>query len=368
MAEPPKKETGPKGKPSGFPDQKSPLRDALVSPTSVFVENLLRNNRLLEALGPTFVGNILPLSAPVGTLGSLLTLGEPFLKKQHELEKEISALRRQIQDQAQALDDKKSFAEESKGQVKELEQKLLELSQKQRLGFLLNCVDQNGQRALLQSENFQKLFLEQRECLSLVISVDIRRSTELMLKARTPEAFAAFITTLCSDLMDIIKQSYGVIDKFTGDGVLGFFPDFYSQQDMAYYAVSAADKCHAAFKRHYKDHRRSFKSILNDVGLGIGIDYGTVHLVQIAGGLTVVGEPVVYACRLSGAPAGVTLLNQPAYDEITDRFGKYCFTTERLLEIKHEGTILAYAVNLNGKSYSAAIPEWVSTIIAEAGS
>jgi class 3 adenylate cyclase len=139
------------------------------------------------------------------------------------------------------------------------------------------------------------------------MSIDIRRSTELMLKARSPEEFASFITTLSTELMKIVMESYGVFDKFTGDGVLAFFPEFYSGPEAASYAIATADKCHAAFARHYRTFRKSFTSVLTEIGLGIGIDYGSVHLVQLGRGLTVVGTAVVYACRLSGAPAGGTL-------------------------------------------------------------
>lgn len=121
MAEPPKKEAGPKENPSGSSDQKSSLRDALVSPTSVFLQNLLRSQGVVEAIGYSLAKSIPPSSVAISYLGSLLTLGEPFLRKQHELEEEISALRRQIQDQAKTLDQKKSSAEEYKAQAKELE-------------------------------------------------------------------------------------------------------------------------------------------------------------------------------------------------------------------------------------------------------
>src|SRR5262249_2842053 len=148
---------------------------------------------------------------------------------------------------------------------------------------------------LLESEEFRKMFSQSQGCPAFVMSVDIRRSTELMLKARTPEQFANFITTLCRDLESIVKSNYGVFDKFTGDGVLCFFPEFFTGDDAGYWVVKAANECHRAFELRYREFRSSFSTILIEVGLGIGIDYGTVHLVQMAGGLTVVGSPVVYA-------------------------------------------------------------------------
>ena len=48
-------------------------------------------------------------------------------------------------------------------------------------------------------------------------------------------------------------------------------------------------------------------------GLGIGIDYGTVALVDSFASLTVVGPAVVYACRFTFSPAGKTYLNEQAY-------------------------------------------------------
>jgi hypothetical protein len=84
-----------------------------------------------------------------------------------------------------------------------------------------------------------------------------------------------------------------------------------------------------------------------------------VRLVQVAGGLTVVGEPVVYACRLASGPPKVTLANQPAFEQISAKFGGLCFAEEQNHEIKHEGTMLAYEVRLNGRGYVPARPEWL---------
>lgn len=278
---------------------------------------------------------------------------------------QLLANRKKVEDQAKALREEKSSGKEQEKKIAALEASLLELRAKEQIGFLLSRVNQTAQQRLLASHDFRKIFLETKECEAFVMSVDIRRSTELMLKARRPDAFADFITTLCTDLMNIITEHYGVFDKFTGDGVLAFFPDFYSGEAAAYYAVAAADRCHNSFRDHYQRFRRSFSSVLTGTGLGIGLDYGTVHLVQMAGGLTVVGAPVVYACRLSGAPAGVTLVNQPAYEVISDHFGATCFIDETTVEFKHEGSMLAYQVRLNGREHKPILPSWLQVNASE---
>jgi class 3 adenylate cyclase len=299
----------------------------------------------------------------VSGLGDYSKIGlwadQEFVSSVKSFEDEVAELRKQVESQALALSKQKSSAETKEGKIAELQKSFDELNAKLQLQFLLGRVHPAAQRELLNSETFREQFVQPDETPAVVLSVDIRRSTELMLKARTPQAFADFVTTLCSDMMRIITEQFGVFDKFTGDGVLAFFPEFYSGPDAVFYAVEAADKCHASFQQHYQQFRRSFTSVLTDTGLGIGLDYGPVHLVQIAGGITVVGAPVVYACRLGSAPPNVTLANQPAYEVLSDRCGSSCFIEERILEIKHEGSMLAYAVRRNGREYAPAQPAWL---------
>ena len=63
-----------------------------------------------------------------------------------------------------------------------------------------------------------------------------------------------------------------------------------------------------------------FTAILKDTGLGIGIDKGLSNLVIMNNSFTVIGPPVVYACRFSNAKAGETLLNQSAYEDIFEKY------------------------------------------------
>ena len=337
-----------------------PPKKNLVMPAPATMAPDLDSSGYLASLGipPDPLGQ--PPLGPLARWQRLLD--EESEKKQRELEDETNRLRRKFEEELQAIRKELFVSKEREKRIKQLEQTLAELQKNQRLGFLLNCVNDEGYRHLLNSEKFQQLFLDKAECSSLVVAIDIRRSTELMLKARNADAFASFIAKLCAELMDIIKHSYGVIDKFTGDGVISFFPEFYTGPDAAYYAVSAAQKCHEAFDRHYRANRRSFTSILTDTGLGIGIDSGTIQLVQMAGSLTVVGEPVVYACRLSGAPAGQTLLNQAAYELLMVSHGGACFVKETSIEIKHESPMLVYEVKLNDTAAAPKIPDWVKEV------
>ena len=179
-----------------------------------------------------------------------------------------------------------------------------------------------------------------------------------MLKARSPKLFAGFITTLCSDLERIFKDNWAIVDKFTGDGILAFFPEFFSGPDAGYHALRASRQANEAFIRRYKEFRTSFSTVLNDVGLGIGIDFGKIHLLRMAGALTIVGQPVVYACRMGGAPAGHTLLNQPAYEVVAERYAHLTTIEESQITIKAEGNLIAYDVKLTGKAFSPASAKW----------
>jgi class 3 adenylate cyclase len=227
---------------------------------------------------------------------------------------------------------------------------------------LLDRVHESAHPLLLKGGELRNQFEEGKTCKAFVMSIDIRRSTELMLKAREPKMFADFITGLCTGLSKIIIDNYGVFDKFTGDGVLAFFPEFFSGERAGCRVIDVADDAHIAFELHYKANRRVFNSILKDTGLGIGIDYGDVQLTRIGDALTVVGSPVVYACRLGGAKPGQTLLNQPAYEQVFDNYSGHCHFEETELDFKHEGRMLAYRVRRNEKTSDLTEPNWLKAI------
>ena len=167
------------------------------------------------------------------------------------------------------------------------------------------------------------------------------------------------MSQLIPALEKIIKDNYGVFDKFTGDGILAFFPDFFSGEDSHYFALKAAKACHEEFQSKYKENAACFSTIKANVGVGIGIDYGEISFVTICDDLTAVGTPVVYACRLGGAPANQTLLNQGAIDRIKELYVNQFKSTARTLEIKGELTIIGYDVELSFNEIKPKLPHWV---------
>jgi class 3 adenylate cyclase len=205
------------------------------------------------------------------------------------------------------------------------------------------------------------LYPKSESAAAFVMSIDIRRSAELMLQARTSELFGQFMTGVCEALRRVICDRLGLVDKFTGDGLLATFPEFFSGPDAGYRIISAAHQAHLVFAKIYKQHRRSFFTVLADIGLGIGIDYGNIRFMRIAGDLTVVGAPVVYAARLSSAPVGKTVLNQQAHERITSHYGAYCSTSEMELDIKHQGRVLVHEVKLKKLSFLPSDPPWLDS-------
>src|SRR5690554_1021423 len=248
--------------------------------------------------------------------------------------------------QINELENKNKSLEETKEELGRLteEVNLLtdELNTLKGKGHIISRIGSLHISALLKSELFFKKFKDLDDVDAVVISIDIRRSTELMLKAVTPQHFAKFITELSKKLSDCVKSNYGVFDKFTGDGILAFFPKFFSGDHALLFALKTAIECHKIFEDHYNEYEFSFEMYNNEVGLGIGIECGKVAIVNNGVELTVVGTPVVYACRLAGAPSGETFLGLKAMKDIQDNFDHLVEVEKDKLSIKHDGTIRVY--------------------------
>ena len=240
-------------------------------------------------------------------------------------------------------------------QLEEIQKNHSLILKKMNLLRLTSSIHPKAADVILEDNNeLLKMFHSENETLNAILSIDIRRSTDLMLNANSSDDFASFITDLCEGLKNIVITNLGVFDKFTGDGILAYFPLFYSGEDAVYRCCITSQLCHAYFSAHYKNNRSKFKICLK-TGLGIGIDYGYAKLVRINEEPTIVGAPVVYASRFSNAPSGHTYLNQSAYQALKD---KDIILSEIDIEIKNQGIVTVYDLTELGIS-DVKEPDWL---------
>jgi len=303
----------------------------------------------------------------IGGLGSKISdwgsFNQPSSDNQMKLIEEITELKRKLLTATKELTVAADGKQDVMTQLAQLTQLTEQVRAKEKINHIIPRIREEARKKLLESSEFLELFNDAGSCDAVVVSIDIRRSTELMLKARKPELFSKFITELSSKLSENIISNYGIFDKFTGDGILAFFPKFYSGDEAIIRALKSAEECHEIFDKHYHDSKSCFNVFINDVGLGIGIDYGTVTLVNTSNELTVVGIPVVYACRMSGAKAGDTILNQPAKEEIERLCANHIKITDATILIKNEGTAEVYKIDVNPSVYIGMVaPSWTTTI------
>ena len=91
--------------------------------------------------------------------------------------------------------------------------------------LVLDKVSPRAHKALFSHRALRDRFLASKSAsAAFIMSIDIRRSAELMLNARSAELFAEFMAGLCEELKGLICDRFGIVDKFTGDGLLASFP------------------------------------------------------------------------------------------------------------------------------------------------
>jgi class 3 adenylate cyclase len=334
---------------------------------SIFDLNKNSQGYISPYSSPDRWANVLPdnyayASIPIGSDFLSFPRVNSSSDQQITLQEEIIKLKKEFNDNLKELELLENENKDKSEAIDRLKEKQEQLIAKEKVNHILPRICEEARKKLFESDDFKSLFADSTQCNAVVVSIDIRKSTELMLKARTPDLFARFITELSQKLSDAIIRNYGIFDKFTGDGILAFFPDFYSGSNSIYYALSAAKQCHEAFNYHYYNSRECFNVFLKNIGLGIGIDYGYVTLVNRNNELTVVGIPVVYACRLSGADAGVTLINQHAKEHLESLYKDQIEIVESDINIKNEGTAIAYSIKINEKAVKVDKPDWDSLI------
>ena len=189
--------------------------------------------------------------------------------------------------------------------------------------------DQMQRQALVRS-NFERYFApnvaaaiaEQQQDVELggekrpvtILFSDIRGFTSLS-EELAPGAIANLLTEYFTEMVDIIFEFGGTLDKFIGDAIMALWGAPLSQpgdQERALEAAIAMQRGVAELNAKWRDEARP------EIGVGIGINHGDVFVGNIGSQrrleYTVIGDAVNVASRLSSkAGAGEILISEPFY-------------------------------------------------------
>ena len=131
-----------------------------------------------------------------------------------------------------------------------------------------------------------------------ILFMDIRNSTGLAEKVG-PARFAAFISDLFTELMELIFKNYGSVNKLLGDGILATFGCPEPSDDDAANAITTA---HEMLDLIEEFNKRRPEYLTEPVRIGIGISTGKVFAGNIGSvrriEYAVIGDPVNTASRL----------------------------------------------------------------------
>jgi class 3 adenylate cyclase len=121
----------------------------------------------------------------------------------------------------------------------------------------------------------------------------------------------------------IIKDNYGVFDKFTGDGFLCYFNSHLCEQlgkDYYEQLIKACKEIMDFSNSFFSDWVKNIRKLPpNSSGLTIGIDSGVVKFRDLDNHLFAIGESIVWANRMSSAGEKEEIvLNNIPYHKIND--------------------------------------------------
>ncbi len=265
-----------------------------------------------------------------------------------ELEKDIIRLRKEL------------FAQTSKPSEKsEFDRIREELLKKEFKKDLLFRISSEMQRHVLSEEKIYSLLSVNKQIPSSVLSIDIRKSSAMMLKT-TSENYFSFIRELMETLIDYIKRNYGIFEKFTGDGLIAFFPREFTGKDAIFHTVKAAQQCVHFFSKYLEKTSKIFGAILDDFGLCAGIDYGNICVYVLNTQINIVGTPVVYACRMSGHTKNSVVINNGAKAEMANNPSYKLELDPIVVDVKHEGKLVGYLVKTDVNSLNFKKPTWLT--------
>lgn len=188
-----------------------------------------------------------------------------------------------------------------------------------------------------------------RRPLTILFS-DIRGFTTLA-ESMPPDAIAELLSGYFTEMVDVIFEHGGTLDKFIGDAIMAQWGAPIGHPDDAQRALRAAVAMQAAVRRI---NARWAAQGRPTISIGIGINYGEVFAGNIGSHrrleYTVIGDPVNVASRVCSAAApGEILLTEAFFRQL----GKHQPAVQRAegIEIRgRAGQVTVYRMESDGKA------------------
>lgn len=182
---------------------------------------------------------------------------------------------------------------------------------------------------------------------TLVMVADIRRSQDLITYGSTI-FYRERIMGFLDKVRKILREDYGIYDRFTGDGFIAYFNQFVCEQEGRDYYEMALDACHRiqSFSQQYFDEWSNLirKVPIEPIGLSIGIDSGEVSFKDIEGQFFAIGDACVWATRMCNAgKRGQVVFNNIPFHRIS-QFGSKGFCEEIEAISKNGETFRAFSI------------------------
>ncbi|HYF03348.1 MAG TPA: adenylate/guanylate cyclase domain-containing protein [Patescibacteria group bacterium] len=169
-------------------------------------------------------------------------------------------------------------------------------------------------------ENFEK---ELSQSNTITVVADIRKSQDLMTYSPSAEYFREMMIEFIQTSRKIIKDNYGIFDKFTGDGFLAYFnEDVCAKANKNYIDcfIKSSKEILDFSNEHFSRWTKSIRKLpLGSSGLTLGADIGKIEYKEIEGHLFAIGDTIVWANRVcSAGKSNEIILNNILYNIIKD--------------------------------------------------
>jgi adenylate cyclase len=164
-----------------------------------------------------------------------------------------------------------------------------------------------------------------------VLFSDIRGFTS-MAESMRPDAIAQLLTEYFSEMVEIIFEHGGTLDKFVGDSVMALWGAPIAQPGDPDRALKAAMAMQDAIRRL---NERWVSAGRPEIGVGIGINYGEVFAGNIGSHrrleYTVIGDAVNVASRLCSEAGPGEILVSEALCQVVQEYADYEYLPEMAL-------------------------------------